>query len=497
MRLKLTFFVFMILIVFLLLGSRKNGRGMTAESAGLDGASKAPVQKAAAAAAKPAAAFSVLQADEQALEADSGITKGIGPGPNTAAGVKASQGSSIAARGGFTREELGDYVRRDIASAKALANDQQLPEVRAQEKPGMIDLFTPDDLAQLKSSGAIINDEGNDGLIRGISSRRRIEAVAALPPPAETPAAEAEATPTPSSALSYTGQARGYAMLYLMQANARRTVERELQTLLDSGLRELFLGVLVDGTFGKDFAYLAQVVRRLNSGGRALTLALYLSNGATMRAHDSTSIDTGLTRIEPLAFRSLIRDNPTIRARFLETVNEVKPIYELNKSLNYRNHNIAVVMLEDNLQADSYLAMRELARSALGDLVEYVRNPCEGCYAGNDSVSFGDPIELHNAHEIVRLSRGDGITLDGESFYFPWEKPSAKALSVPQVLAMANSAFDRRLAYFGIWREQRQGISNGIMRHPSQRTYEVPTEEQAQIEMAILREGLLRIDESG
>ena len=43
--------------------------------------------------------------------------------------------------------------------------------------------------------------------------------------------------------------------------------------------------------------------------------------------------------------------------------------------------------------------------------------------------------------------------------------------------------------YFGLWRAQRQGLYGQVV-HPDQRVYEVPTEEQKQVEIELLRTGL-------
>ena len=147
-------------------------------------------------------------------------------------------------------------------------------------------------------------------------------------------------------------------------------------------------------------------------------------------------------------------------------------------------------MLEDNLQADSYVAMRALAAAVVGDLVQFVRNPCPGCYAGNDSAGMGDAIEIHNPRALPQLSPRDGLTLDGTSFYFPWEIPVPKALSVEQTMEMGRLAYAIGVSYVGLWRAERQGIVNNQIVHPDKRIFEVPTMEQAQIELQLLREGL-------
>ncbi|MGI6525457.1 MAG: hypothetical protein ACOX2O_09265 [Bdellovibrionota bacterium] len=352
-------------------------------------------------------------------------------------------------------------------------------------------ILNEEDLNELRESGAIIEDS-DYGLIPGIMSKKTPSNTTTKISIVEPTKPEPTPTPKDEAAPLYTGQARGYAMLYLMQPNARRTVAAELQTLLDSGIREIFLGVLADGTFGKDFEYLKRVLQIFSERGRIITLALYLSNGSTMRKHDRTTIDAGFNMVSPRDFRSLIRYDSETRNKFAEMVKEVKPVFDFNTSLNARNKNIAIVMLEDNLDVVSYLAMRSIAETHLDKNVQFVRNPCPNCYAGNDAEGAGDPIELHHSDDIGALSKGDGLTLDGQSYYFPWE--NGAGLSVDDVKLLQKTAYSRGLNYFALWRFQRQGIyAQGIPIHPNDRNYEIPTTDQIEIEKEILRDGLNEI----
>jgi hypothetical protein len=302
------------------------------------------------------------------------------------------------------------------------------------------------------------------------------------PPPAAGPAAQA----TPGLP-RISGQARGYAMLYMMHPRARATVEREVQAMLDSQVNDLYLGVLTDGTFGQDYEYLNSIIQRLVVDGRRLTLAIYLTNGATMRDWDRTPITASFNQIEPGDFRYLIRYDPDTRNTFKRMVAEAIPSFELNLRLNPGGKNIAIVMLEDNLDAESYFQMRELARSVLGNRADFVRNPCNGCYEGNDSDTLGDPLEVHTTEELLALKAGDGFTLDGTGYSFPGEPPGRMSTeNVKEILALSRV---RQHRYFGLWRLERQGLGKGKL-HPDQREYEVPTDAQIALEVEMLRHGL-------
>ena len=297
-----------------------------------------------------------------------------------------------------------------------------------------------------------------------------------------------------NTGVELTGQARGYAMLYLMHPRARNTVERELQAMLDSKVRELFLGVLVDGTFGSDFDYLSSVVQRISLQGRVLYLALYLTNGPTQRAYDVTDIDVAFNKIEPGDFRYKIQNDSNIRSQFLSIVRKAKQIFDINKRLNPQNVNIAVMMLEDNLDSNSYQAMRLLARSVLGNNVIYMRNPCPGCYEGNDSYAFGDRVEIHDPSVILSLEKDDGFSMDGKGLLYEDEVGNGVPPNVTEVL-MAQ-AMESKLAYFALWRAARQGLYVGKRLHPDNRNYEVPTPEQLEVEIELLRSNLIPLEQN-
>lgn len=301
---------------------------------------------------------------------------------------------------------------------------------------------------------------------------------------AATPRASASATPLPRVG----GQARGYALLYLMEPAARPAVEKQIEILKKAEIDNIYLGVLVDGTFSTDFDYLNSVLRTLSEDDRKITLELYLTNGATMRKWDTTTIDAGFNMINPDDFREFIKFDPRIRSAFRSLAEHTLPTLDLNLSLNEGNKNYISVMLEDNLQEDSYLAMRELAEPIIQDRATFIRNPCDECWTGNDVESHGDPREFHAPYDPANLRAGDGYTLDGHGYYFPGE-PLTKRLSPDAVKQLASVSKARGLAFFGLWREERQGVVGGNP-HPSTRTYEVPTDEQAAIEIEMLRSEL-------
>lgn len=309
--------------------------------------------------------------------------------------------------------------------------------------------------------------------------------------PAPTPTRLGEELPRVS------GEPRGYVMLYLMHPKARETVEKQLTNMLRSQVNDLYLGVLVDGTFGQDFEYLSNVVQRLNTDGRTLTLTMYFASGPTMRRFDTTPVRTIFSQINPFDFRYQVENDSTIRDAVSALAQKARPVFELNRSLSKGNQNFAIPMLEDNLDRQSYQVMRALISNELQNSAQSLRNPCLGCFSGNDAESLGDSIEMHRIEEFDQLSSGDGYTLDGENVAYPGEDPAGK-VSITTLRNMLDRSVLERHRYFGLWRAERQGLpdSNGQRIHPDDRNYEIPTEEQSLLEISLLRQGLTAVVEN-
>ncbi len=287
------------------------------------------------------------------------------------------------------------------------------------------------------------------------------------------------------------GQGRGYAMLYALQPEARAAVESNVSTLLAARVREPFIGVLIDGTFGKDFGYLRELVRRLNADGRNLQLALYLANGPAQRRYKNPPYEVPFVRIRPEDFRREIRrSNSDSQIQYLQMVSDARMLFEYNLKTNPDARNFAVVMLEDNLERDSFRAMAQLARDQLEAVATIVRNPCLNCYSGNDAESLGYALEDHSVERFDLLDSNSGFTLDGVGFKYPNEI-GGTGVTPEQVVSLVNGAYQRGLRYFGLWREEWQGIENGqLLKDPKSRVYIASTAEETDFEVTVLRSGL-------
>jgi hypothetical protein len=170
---------------------------------------------------------------------------------------------------------------------------------------------------------------------------------------------------------------------------------------------------------------------------------------------------------------------------------DARRLFEYNILANPNAKNYAIVMLEDNLDRDSFRAMSNLAREQLGAVATIVRNPCKGCYDGNDDESLGYPIEEHAAARFDVLKAGDGYTLDGQSFVYPTEATIGKALTPEQLISLLKGAYQRNLRYFGLWRYSWQGTGDGVpLKEPKSRVYAASNPDEMEFEIQALRAGL-------
>lgn len=364
-------------------------------------------------------------------------------------------------------------------SSSADADDEESDEA--------VPLFNRDDLQELSDQGADVSRSSNQIGGAHVKLKDDLEDLANAPSP--TPVASATA-----SVVRFRGQARGYTLLPLMHPAARPMVERQLEILERANLQRAYLSVLADGTFGIDYDYLQQVIRRINSAGMDLILGIYFSNGPAMRLEvERERYGDSVNRYEPEEFREEIKTNQALRQQFLELFRQARSTFSLNQSLSPGNANIAYVMLEDNLDAESYQELRALADQELSGLTNFIRNPCPACYEGNDFDPGQDKLEFHLPEHLHALRAGDGYSMDGQSLFFPGEfDPSG--LSVEDTKTIIAASQSQGLAYFALWRGARQGIGSGERSHPDQRNYEVPRPEHEPYEIELLRYGLEQFD---
>jgi len=259
-------------------------------------------------------------------------------------------------------------------------------------------------------------------------------------------------------------------------------------------VREPYIGVLIDGTFTQDFEYLKTIIRRL-SVERNLTLELYLTNGATQRKFETTTIDAPFVSLSPYAFRELILSDSSRQRVFSAIAAQARDIFQFSSQQNPANQNIVSVMLEDNLDVGAYRKMRELASQQLDGAASFIRSTCLRCFSAQDRKSdadtAGDPREEHSVDRFGELKRGDGFSLDGVGFRYPGESTEL-GLTPEKLKELVSSGYSKGLRFFSLWRHNWQGAdASGDNPHPTDRNYLPSTPEQEGFELSILRQGLV------
>jgi hypothetical protein len=425
------------------------------------------------------------QRDEAEIEADDQVVRhNPTPAPDALSGDVAGEQPTSELR--VDRKDGAQKViatPRPVLLAGATADGADR-KGRAHEKSGSED--SNGLLSALQGASEVNQPERDDMVgVRSSTAPAAAGGGGALAPELAAP------TPTPEPQLAWVdGQARGYAMLYAMQPEARAVVEGNVRALLRSRVRQPFIAMLIDGTFGQDSEYAKELCRRLSSDGRRLTLALYLSNGPTMRVSKKTPIRALFSQIEPLKFRDRIQREVGLREQYQRVVASARELFDYNAALSADNSNVAVVMLEDNLDSAAYLSMRDLVRQGLTSDTTIVRNPCLGCHSGNDGASYGDPIEDHGVQGFYRLAAGDGFSLDGSGFDYPWDSASDD-ISASDLLRLMREGKSRGLRYMALWQHGWQGVVKNVTNvHPKLRQYYSSTVQEQLFEVDVLREGL-------
>lgn len=430
--------------------------------------------------------FRVSDRDRVEYQNDSGDGASVVTPTETPAGEEVNDDFDAALRGLSSDDSAGENGADSLA-AKAVPTPTRRPDDALRKEVSKDDDSNSGDDARNVFSG--INTAPPDpfdgsGVLGGVVVR---SGGLGTPLPLDTPAR------TPTNLRPWRqGQARGYTMLYAMQPEARAVVETQVGALLAARIREPYIGVLIDGTFGRDFTYLKQIIERLSVDDRALTVVLYLSNGPHMKKGRDSVSEALFSKIEPVEFRSRIRREALLQNQFEAVAVQARDIFNYSLSVNPANSNIAIVMLEDNLEVASYRVMRDLAAKHVGDIADFIRNPCVGCYEGNDDALLGNAREEHEISRFQVLRAGDGFSLDGVGFRYPTSRDTV-GISASQLESLMMSAIDRDLRYVGLWRHGWQGVQEASpgFSQASTRDYVSSTSEEVEYEIDVLRMGLL------
>ena len=315
------------------------------------------------------------------------------------------------------------------------------------------------------------------------------------------PASDSSTQPTPqptikpSSPIKYFGQARGYTMLAFSLPKARETMNAQIQNMLDSGVKDLYLSILIDSFFDFDAQYIKDVLSKLSdNNSRRIIFHAFLVSGPTQETCDQYEEKSLLSYLCPYDFAEKIFFDFDTRKKLKNLAKDVAPIFEHNLSLGTENENLVSTVLEDFLLDEEYSETVSIVKPLVPSDVIFHRNPCYCQDSPEDPGKFNSSIESHNLDILDSLGTGDGISLDGTGHYFS-VKDAKNKLSTDEVKRLFKHSVEKGLAYSALWRFERQGLGAKASKNtlPDDRNYEVPTAEQLRVERDILVAGLSEV----
>ncbi len=251
---------------------------------------------------------------------------------------------------------------------------------------------------------------------------------------------------------------RGLSCLHCLQPEAKEQAKTIVTTIAASCLKNVAINYLVDGTFSYDEATLKEHIDLLTSDGRRLFLHLYFLNGASQRKWKSTNSAGFAVEIAPEKFREEIKEDSNLRDKYQQLVKKVAP------AMQYAASKGAVLsvapMLEDNLKEDSFEALADLTLKSLPANLNVLmgRNPCPGCYRGNDrDVPSGFFRESHSIENASNL-KDSLITNDGDVTDFDFRNANAPNSLNLDDLRDARDAASKNNNVFILWTASYQGL---------------------------------------
>lgn len=246
--------------------------------------------------------------------------------------------------------------------------------------------------------------------------------------------------------------------------------------------------MLVDGTFGTNRDFMGELVRISSEYGARLHLYLYLGNGPWQRRSSGLPQRGFGTGITPESFRRRIISDEGLRTNFKQIVKFNEPLIDYATSIG--NVVYVLPMLEDNLDSTAAREMERLVTETLLPYLSYAvgRNPCPGCYAGNDaSIPPGIFMDQHVRSGVNSNYRDGLVTNDGTDLNFTEFSNSDTEISLSQLknLIAQSKATNNT---FVIWNREYQGVSQNLsLSDPDTRDYHEVSSNERQVLLEILK----------
>lgn len=282
---------------------------------------------------------------------------------------------------------------------------------------------------------------------------------------------------------------RGISLLQAMMPKARQQVDALTDILVQSKLPSVAVNVLCDSGFGWDPVYLQQLVTKLGSK-RVPHFLFYLTCGPAARFWYKHLEEGFGAEISPETFRENILKDKSFQSGFQQLFTRLIPVIEAIQEKGGLTR--VVPQLEDNQTNTSFRKMIDLLQEVIpsGLQVELGRNPCVGCYKGNEgtipAVCFAE-YHLHKASTDFNMKNGV-ISNDGCTYAFPDETPDwspSLLLADFEVVQQKAGELDN---WFLLWSAKYQGLGSSA-KSPADRDYPIPTDREKQLLTEFLTKG--------
>lgn len=282
---------------------------------------------------------------------------------------------------------------------------------------------------------------------------------------------------------------RGLSLLQAMVPKARPQVDALTDILKESSLQNIAVNVLSDSGFGWDPDYLEQLAVKLGKY-KIPHFLFYLTSGPSARSWQ-THLEKGFgADIPPEEFRKKILNDATFQSGFQQLFTRLIPVIECIQELG--GHTRVVPQLEDNQTDVSFDKMINLLQEVIPAQlqVELGRNPCVGCYPGNQgTIPAGCFAEYHLHTAATGFDMKNGVlSNDGCTYVFPGETPGwSPNLPLEKFEGVQQRAGELH-NWFILWSAKYQGLGTSS-KPPTDRDYPVPTDREKQLLLSFLQQG--------
>lgn len=216
---------------------------------------------------------------------------------------------------------------------------------------------------------------------------------------------------------------RGLQCLHCTHPKAEKAALALVEPLLNSCLKNVALGFVLDSSFGNNFEIISKMTQILTENNRHVFLHFYFLSGPAQRRYADKVFPDSVFLINPYEFREKIKNN----RKFQDTYsNFVASFSEMLSTLESLGVTISIApMLEDNFDNASFQKIMELTKAALSNNsnITFVRSSCRDCFSGNEfEIPSHVAREEHRGDTSFSFSNGI-ISNDGWGYIkFPGDK---------------------------------------------------------------------------